>query len=133
MVPADKELRHSPAAPVFLMKWLHVPGEGDMGSSSQHHSLRLLCPTGPRVAVNAVGVLQVGVLLGGVTPRGASPGESLCQELAEEPGGSGTALAWFQHGSGTALRHVCPQRAHFLGLGLCLAEEVMWFFHSTCM
>lgn len=79
-----------------------------MGSSSQHHSLRLLCPARPRVGVNAVGVLQEGVSFGGVNSRGARAGESPCQELAEEP-------------------------AHFLGRGLCPAEEVMCFFHSTCM
>lgn len=64
-----------------------------MGSSAQRHSLRLLCPARSHVAVNAGGVLQVGVLFGGVTPRGVSPGVSQCQELAAEPGGSGTAVA----------------------------------------
>lgn len=50
-------------APMFLIQWLHVPGEGDMESSFQYHSLHLLCPACPYVAVNAAGVLQVGSCL----------------------------------------------------------------------
>lgn len=89
MAPAGKKLRHSPAA-LCVSEVLHVLGEGDMGSSFQHHPLHLL----HTVWLCVAGMLQgpAGRVFVGVSPQRSEPRVSLSQQLAEDPGSSGMAL-----------------------------------------